>query len=55
MACSCGLSLPNQICNAFTVQNIILRTINGASWYTMNTEIHKYLETPTVEEIDRPG
>lgn len=35
-------------------QNSILRTIANAPWFTRNTEIHEYLEIPTViEEINK--
>ncbi|XP_052744844.1 E3 SUMO-protein ligase ZBED1-like [Bicyclus anynana] len=31
-------------------QNRILRTIANAPWYSRNTEIHQYLEIPTIQE-----
>ncbi|KAJ8735272.1 hypothetical protein PYW07_006892 [Mythimna separata] len=31
-------------------QNIALRTISSAHWFVRNTEIHEYLEMPTVRE-----
>lgn len=35
-------------------QNNILRVLSSAPWYARNTEIHEYLEVPTIfEEIKR--
>ncbi|CAF4921618.1 unnamed protein product [Pieris macdunnoughi] len=34
-------------------QNIALRTISCAHWFVRNTEIHEYLEMPTVKEVIR--
>ncbi|CAH2233814.1 g16259 [Pararge aegeria aegeria] len=31
-------------------QNIVLRAISGARWFTRNDVIHKYLEIPTIKE-----
>ncbi|CAB3261126.1 unnamed protein product [Arctia plantaginis] len=32
-------------------QNKALKNLSGAPWYTRNTEVHEYLQLPTVKEV----